>query len=65
MTTHAEAAIHPGDRVVVRDALNRELEATATSGEEPGHTFRVVWARLEGAGEHSAVPWPADDVHKL
>jgi hypothetical protein len=65
MKTATMDEIRPGDHIRVHDALGRILDATATSGVEEGHTFRVVWAALEGRDSAHAVPWPIDDVEKV
>lgn len=56
--------ISPGDHLIVRDALGRDLDATATSTPLQGYSFPVVWAALDGRSADHAVPWPLDDVSK-
>jgi hypothetical protein len=63
--------IKRGDRVVVKTAMGEELVwRAASSVEQEGHDFPVVWVTTEeewaagnGNGHQlDALPWPAEDV---
>lgn len=62
--------IIPSSKVIIRDALGRELPKIALTGVMMGEDFPVIWACRESEWEAArseerppeGVPWPAEDV---